>query len=365
MLGVDYSQHSLDLARHVEGAPGAHERRVPAREHPRLGPAGERRSTTCSATACCTTPAIPTAASRTLVADHQARGHARRRAVQPLRAADAARAPARRGAARRASIRRAKDRAIREAAGRARRRRGEAPHLVRRPVRAPARIDPHGRTRCCGWFRENGIDYVSSFPKIELFGSRLEADLPARARSPRWRSEPRSRTCWCSSAGSSPRTRAAATSCWSDGSVRERPRHLRLLPRRRGLPDPRRRGGGRRVRRSASRARSTTSDFPIHAIRYCLEEGRLLVDDLDCDRLLREALHQVQAASSSPTSPASRARCRAFLRAMPSWLHQKLVDSVADPRGAPVRRAGLHDRAPPLARGERVPGVALSEKRRC
>ena len=64
--------------------------------------------------------------------------------------------------------------------------------------------------------------------------------------------------------------------------------------------------------------------FPRHAIEYCLGEGRLLVDDLDCIGFYEKPFLKFKRIlfSQIATFPRSYA---AFVRAIPSWLHQKLA----------------------------------------
>ncbi len=64
--------------------------------------------------------------------------------------------------------------------------------------------------------------------------------------------------------------------------------------------------------------------FPIHAIRYCLEAGRLLADDLDAVGFYEKPFIKFKRLLFSHVAGFPRS-WRAFLRAMPSWLHQKLV----------------------------------------
>jgi carbamoyltransferase len=66
------------------------------------------------------------------------------------------------------------------------------------------------------------------------------------------------------------------------------------------------------------------ADFPIHAIRYCLEAGRLLVDDLDAVGFYEKPFIKFKRLLFSHIANFPRS-WGAFLRAMPSWLHQKLV----------------------------------------
>jgi carbamoyltransferase len=66
------------------------------------------------------------------------------------------------------------------------------------------------------------------------------------------------------------------------------------------------------------------ADFPIHAIRYCLEAGRLLVDDLDAIGFYEKPFIKFKRLLFSHVAGFPRS-WRAFLRSMPSWLHQKLV----------------------------------------
>jgi carbamoyltransferase len=66
------------------------------------------------------------------------------------------------------------------------------------------------------------------------------------------------------------------------------------------------------------------ADFPIHAVRYCLEAGRILVDDLDAIGFYEKPFIKFKRLLFSHVAGFPRS-WRAFLRAMPSWLHQKLV----------------------------------------
>ena len=70
--------------------------------------------------------------------------------------------------------------------------------------------------------------------------------------------------------------------------------------------------------------RKHDADFPIHAIRYCLEAGRLLVDDLDAVGFYEKPFIKFKRLLFSHIAGFPRS-WRAFLRSMPSWLHQKLV----------------------------------------
>ena len=70
--------------------------------------------------------------------------------------------------------------------------------------------------------------------------------------------------------------------------------------------------------------RKHDADFPIHAIRYCLEAGRLLVDDLDAVGFYEKPFIKFKRLLFSHVAGFPRS-WRAFLRSMPSWLHQKLV----------------------------------------
>jgi carbamoyltransferase len=64
--------------------------------------------------------------------------------------------------------------------------------------------------------------------------------------------------------------------------------------------------------------------FPIHAARYCLEAGRILVDDLDAIGFYEKPFIKFKRLLFSHIAGFPHS-WRAFLRAMPSWLHQKLV----------------------------------------
>ncbi|HEY2389508.1 MAG TPA: carbamoyltransferase [Candidatus Binatia bacterium] len=65
-------------------------------------------------------------------------------------------------------------------------------------------------------------------------------------------------------------------------------------------------------------------DFPINAIQYCLAEGKILVEDIDYIGFYEKPFIKFKRLlfSHVATFPKS---LRAFLRAMPSWLHEKLV----------------------------------------
>ncbi len=65
-------------------------------------------------------------------------------------------------------------------------------------------------------------------------------------------------------------------------------------------------------------------DFPINAIRYCLTEGKLLVDDLDYIGFYEKPFIKFQRILQSHVACFPRS-FSAFLRAIPSWLHQKLA----------------------------------------
>jgi carbamoyltransferase len=64
--------------------------------------------------------------------------------------------------------------------------------------------------------------------------------------------------------------------------------------------------------------------FPRHAIEYCLGEGRLLVDDLDCIGFYEKPFIKFKRILFSQIATFPRSYS-AFLRAIPSWLHQKLA----------------------------------------
>ena len=143
VLGVDYSQHSLSLAQIFERAPCAPDGRVPAGQPARVGSSPRARSTSCSATAYCTTRAIRYGGFRKLVRIAKPGGRiivglynrygrlmllARRRVVSLLSRFD----PGGQGPGNP------------QAADHARQRRCQAAQLVRGPIRASARIDPHG-----------------------------------------------------------------------------------------------------------------------------------------------------------------------------------------------------------------------------
>ncbi len=64
--------------------------------------------------------------------------------------------------------------------------------------------------------------------------------------------------------------------------------------------------------------------FPVNAIRYCLNEGRLLVDDLDYIGFYEKPFIKFKRILSSHLACFPRS-FPSFLRAIPSWLHQKLA----------------------------------------
>jgi carbamoyltransferase len=64
--------------------------------------------------------------------------------------------------------------------------------------------------------------------------------------------------------------------------------------------------------------------FPINAINYCLAEGRILVDDLDYVGFYEKPFIKFKRILFSHIACFPRSY-GAFLRAIPSWLHQKLA----------------------------------------
>src|SRR6185295_17020474 len=83
-----------------------------------------------------------------------------------------------------------------------------------------------------------------------------------------------------------------------------------------------------RVIAAASEERFTRKkhdqDFPINAIRYCLDEGRLLVTDLDYVGFYEKPFIKFKRLLFSHVACFPKS-FSSFLRAMPSWLHQKLI----------------------------------------
>ncbi len=65
-------------------------------------------------------------------------------------------------------------------------------------------------------------------------------------------------------------------------------------------------------------------DFPVNAIQYCLAEGKLLIDDIDYIGFYEKPFIKFKRLLFSHVACFPKS-FRAFLRAMPSWLHQKLV----------------------------------------
>ncbi len=65
-------------------------------------------------------------------------------------------------------------------------------------------------------------------------------------------------------------------------------------------------------------------DFPINAIRYCLDEGKILVRDLDYVGFYEKPFIKFKRLLFSHVACFPKS-FQAFLRAMPSWLHQKLI----------------------------------------
>ncbi|MBX2815708.1 MAG: carbamoyltransferase [Saprospiraceae bacterium] len=66
-----------------------------------------------------------------------------------------------------------------------------------------------------------------------------------------------------------------------------------------------------------------TAAFPVHAIRYCLAEGGLLVDDLDAVVFYDKPLLKFERLLETYYAHAPRG-LMSFLKAMPVWLHEKL-----------------------------------------
>jgi len=64
--------------------------------------------------------------------------------------------------------------------------------------------------------------------------------------------------------------------------------------------------------------------FPRQAIEYCLSAGRLLVDDLDCVGFYEKPFIKFKRILFSQIATFPRSY-PSFLRAIPSWLHQKLA----------------------------------------
>jgi len=64
--------------------------------------------------------------------------------------------------------------------------------------------------------------------------------------------------------------------------------------------------------------------FPRQAIEYCLSEGKLLVDDLDCVGFYEKPFIKFKRILFSQIATFPRSY-PSFLRAIPSWLHQKLA----------------------------------------
>jgi len=64
--------------------------------------------------------------------------------------------------------------------------------------------------------------------------------------------------------------------------------------------------------------------FPRRAIEYCLSEGRLLVDELDCIGFYEKPFIKFKRILFSQIATFPRSYS-SFLRAIPSWLHQKLA----------------------------------------
>ncbi|MBI3767355.1 MAG: carbamoyltransferase [Deltaproteobacteria bacterium] len=65
-------------------------------------------------------------------------------------------------------------------------------------------------------------------------------------------------------------------------------------------------------------------DFPINAIQYCLAEGKLLVNDIDYIGFYEKPFIKFKRLLFSHVACFPKS-FRSFLRAMPSWLHEKLV----------------------------------------
>jgi predicted NodU family carbamoyl transferase len=89
-----------------------------------------------------------------------------------------------------------------------------------------------------------------------------------------------------------------------------------------------------RVVAAASEERFTRKkhdqSFPRHAIEYCLTEGRILVDDLDFIGFYEKPFIKFKRILSSHIATFPRSY-PAFLRAIPSWLRQKLSMAACEP----------------------------------
>lgn len=66
-----------------------------------------------------------------------------------------------------------------------------------------------------------------------------------------------------------------------------------------------------------------TKEFPIHAIRFCLEEAALVLDDLDAIVFYDKPLLKFERLLQTYYSFAPKG-ITSFLKSIPSWLHEKL-----------------------------------------
>jgi len=84
-----------------------------------------------------------------------------------------------------------------------------------------------------------------------------------------------------------------------------------------------------------------TSDFPIHAIRYCLNEGGLGIDDLDGVVFYDKPLLKFERLLQTYYSFAPRGFL-SFLKAIPIWLSEKLFLKKLIRDG--LEKVGTYDR---------------------
>ena len=337
VLGVDYSQHSLAARGGAEAAPRARAtcdfRRenilawdLPARAFDYVFCNGVLHHTS-----------DPYGGFQNLVEDREARGPDRRGPLQSLRALDARRAPPRREAAL-AHRSPGQGPRHREAARRARRRRGEAPHLVRRSVRAPARVHPHGR-RGARLVSRRTASSTSRRSRRSSCSARCRSASSGRARSRGWRSGRLAhllvQLAWIltQNAGGGYFVLVGRKRVMNILGISSFYHDAAACLIRDGV-----------VVAAASEERFTRkkhdASFPRQAIEYCLERGQAAGRRPRLRRLLREALRQVQA---HPVLPARL--LPALLRVVPARDPVLAAPEARDSRADPRRSCGTTGRS--------------------
>src|SRR5581483_11787066 len=157
------------------------------------------------------------------------------------------------------------------------------------------------------------------------------------------------------SSGRRSSTRSPRCGGWADGG--EHPRAVVLLPRRGGVPVPRRRGRGR-GRRGTVQPPQARPELPRRGRAVLPVGGERRRQGARLRRLLREAAAQVRPAARERSRDLP-ARRRPIRHGDACLAQGEVVGAIGRPAapGLPWRGALL--RAPPLPRGRRVPPVAV------